>query len=409
MHLVKKCLKGILLFSCFIFFPCQADEASNSPVPKDLQELKSVINKKADEEKKQLQEDPDSNPLIVNMYHNQIRLHVKPGEYPNQTADEYMQTHPDIYISDTKPMTAWSPPHISALPPSLNGVLLYTKAFADRFGLNDDGITSLDSGIDAIQVRFYLVYEFNYDAKDPFVQRYHLDKLTSAQRESVNYHLNAFPIIFPGEKMPLKVHYDCDLDLFLNKNDPRVNNLQMPTHDVWWDAEVSDRAIYEMLAPIQEFQVTAPEEPGLQHAAHNQPGQLLANYQDYVVRAMQTPVAVLGKSQSAIYNPDQRTVLSFNSHFTNFLPELTYLSFHVPYCRVLSDKDASSNSWIWIQKKNAEKKYDSDHFYAFALPGVLMNLPEIKEVRVFNAHPPAMPWYKPWDEKKIYFWMSEFY
>src|SRR5271163_2542678 len=121
MHLVKKCLKGILLLSCFIFYPCIADEASNNPVPKDLQELKSAIDNKVAQEKRQQENDPDKYPPVYNIDGKKITLHyTNPGQTYDQVTKEYMQAHPDIYISNTSPIALWVKPHFSALPPRID-------------------------------------------------------------------------------------------------------------------------------------------------------------------------------------------------------------------------------------------------------------------------------------------------
>ena len=73
------------------------------------------------------------------------------------------------------------------------------------------------------------VLKFDYNADDPFVKKYGLDHLTPQQHDLVEESLSVFPILFRHEKMPLHIHYDCYLTLYLNNADPRVKNSNFQT------------------------------------------------------------------------------------------------------------------------------------------------------------------------------------
>jgi len=273
-------------------------------------------------------------------------------------------------------------------------VVFYTKAFAYRLGLYDSDIIKFEPGLEAIQVLFEREFDFDYTPKDPFIEKYHLDKLTPEQRDTVNNHLSALPILFPDEKMPLYVHYDCTINLYLNTDDARVKDIQLPDRPIWWDHNINDRIIYSMLAPIQTYQITAADDPDLKSVANNEPKKLIANYYSYLDKVMGGPKAALTSRRDDLGDPQKRILLTFNSHYKDFLPGLHYLSFKVPYCDLLDSGSVSKGLLVWVQKaidKNAPLplKYDATQFYAFQIPAEVSNAPIMKKIHEFNSRPLA--------------------
>lgn len=319
-----------------------------------------------------------------------IRYLVLIGVLINFSAFAGFQMQKENSLADTSPYVIptqmpWANP---------DPVVFYNKEFAYRLGLDNSNMIEFEPGLVAIQVLFERVFDFDYNAKDPFIKKYHLDNLTPEQKDTVDNHLSALPILFPDEKMPLYVHYDCYVNLYLNTEDTRVKSIQLPDRPIWWDHKINDRIIYNMLTPIQTYQITAAGDSDLKNAPNNAPKKLIANYYSYLKQTLGGPEAILVNAKNNLSDPQKRVLLEFNSHYKNFLPGIHYLSFKVPYCDLLDRGGVSEGSWIWIQRvidKNKPEplKYEDTQFSAFHIPARVSNEPIMKKVREFNSQPLA--------------------
>jgi len=183
--------------------------------------------------------------------------------------------------------------------------------------------------------------------------------------------------------MPLYVHYDCYINLYLDVEDARVQDIQLPDRPVWWSDHIVNRMMQNMLKPIQNYQVTVAGDLALRDLPANQPKQLIAAYDSYLQKTLEAPKAVLTLAKNDLGNPAKRNELRFNGHYKNFLPGLYFLSFKVPYCDLLA---ASHDTWIWIQKKATgnEPVYNANSFYAFQIPREVCQQPILKRIDEFN-------------------------
>lgn len=250
-------------------------------------------------------------------------------------------------------------------------LFFYTERFSDQLGLRDQNIIDMDSGLEAIVVIPKIIYKLDYHDGDPFLKKYHLTNLSNEDRDTVENHLAGLAILFHGQKIPLKTHEDCYLNLYFDSNDQRVKAISLPNKPVWWDKEQTDRLIYNMLKPIDFYRTQSAQEPDLTTGKSN----LIESYNQYIQKSVMGPRAWLSHSPLGNLPTKSYVDLTYNGHMNHFLPGILYLSFQVPYCQMLIKSKKLRDVWLGIEAKQAislpvvnKIPHDKNRYIIFRMP-----------------------------------------
>jgi hypothetical protein len=288
---------------------------------------------------------------------------------------------------------------LSPLTPLPDPVVVYSKAFAERIGLNPAGATQLDPGLYAIVLTFKKRYGLDISPTNPFIKRHHLDELTPQDSKILAKHLSIFPLLFKYERPPLIVHYDCYIHLYIKNDDKRLQNIDVPKQRMW-DNETEDKIIHQIIDPIDQRQIMPIQSDDLTLAKGQQkPYSLLDYYIAY--QHLTLPLALLAVKQIQLSNPDylNQYNLTLDSYFYDFISGITYLSFKEPICANLVNSNVQKEAAaLWIEKKTGPnpdslrsvedlQKLKTDDFYQFQLPAEITESTALKAIAPYSQQP----------------------
>jgi len=280
--------------------------------------------------------------------------------------------------------------------PDLSPVLVYNKAFAQRFGLDQNKAMDLDPGIYAIALTFKKNPRYSVAASDDYptelknifnkLDKWDWLKISTSQFDSKD-ELNDYTLlpIFLG-KSSMNVSYVCEINFYFDEHHSKVKDIKLSPHQIWFAGIVYDNMepLYPIFRGINHNNKNKIHEPGLIKTIP----QFKYPYDDllhfYAAYIDNTPPAwAIEKSGKS---PSNEIYVSgdYRSNFKDFLPGILFLSFKIS-CPGIIDASNKHGSWFWIQTTHSSydmrdtKKFTSQDFHPFHLPAEIVRSKNVKK------------------------------
>jgi hypothetical protein len=263
-------------------------------------------------------------------------------------------------------------------------ILVYSKEFAERMGLDPNKAIKLDPGINAIGLTFKKDYSLDYYSSN-FAENHHLFDLNPEEGSLFEQNLSILPILFKGEALPLSYYHECYLNIYFRNSDYRLKDSRKYALNSW-DNQTDNKLIHDIATDFAK---------DLDSTIHKK-NPTLYDYDklfDFDIKIhnyinFYPAEVVLTKLYQPFINITLNGSLYLleNSQKLNLIDGITYLSFDLGLCYHMRKLANSNNAWLWLQKKNghnykisADNYYMKD-FYVYKIPKELIDSPTLKEI-----------------------------